>query len=214
MRSAGNFHPEWGYLAPAPSFLRTARIVIVAMSVGAVAGAGVVFSLVDRPAAEVGQSSVAARTLARPAAAASTPAGPPAPAQMNAQAVPNQNQAPRPAAAGDQDGGPAASAASASSPMQPPAGISALAEVPAASDASSVQIRDQAAPGQKKAAKKHRFTSRYASPGQPANGAGREPFLFERLFNFGGNAPEGEYFANEALRGYSRDGRRDGYYDR
>ena len=33
MRYAGNFHPEWGYLAPAPSFLRTLRIVIVAAAV-------------------------------------------------------------------------------------------------------------------------------------------------------------------------------------
>ena len=52
MRHAGNFNPEWGYLAPAPSFLRTARIVVVASVIGATAGAAVVFSLVDRPAAE------------------------------------------------------------------------------------------------------------------------------------------------------------------
>jgi hypothetical protein len=63
MRLAGNSHPEWGYLAPAPSFLRTARNVIVATAIGASAGAAVVFSLVDRP--DSGASvSVAARTLA------------------------------------------------------------------------------------------------------------------------------------------------------
>ena len=39
MRSAGNFSPEWGYLAPAPSFMRTARVVLVATAVGATAGA-------------------------------------------------------------------------------------------------------------------------------------------------------------------------------
>src|SRR6478672_10523146 len=27
MRYNPNFHPEWGYLAPAPNFIRTARIV-------------------------------------------------------------------------------------------------------------------------------------------------------------------------------------------
>jgi len=43
MRYAGNFHQEWGYLAPAPSFIRTARVVLVAVTVGATAGAGVVF---------------------------------------------------------------------------------------------------------------------------------------------------------------------------
>ncbi len=48
MRSAGNFHPEWGYLAPAPSFMRTVRIVLVATAIGAVAGAAVVVSLVQR----------------------------------------------------------------------------------------------------------------------------------------------------------------------
>jgi hypothetical protein len=64
MRFAGNFNPEWGYLAPAPSFIRTVRIAVVAAAVGATAGAAVVFSLVDRPVAE---ESVAARTLARPA---------------------------------------------------------------------------------------------------------------------------------------------------
>ena len=50
MRSAGNFSPEWGYLAPAPSFMRTARVVVVATAIGATAGAGVVLSLLDRPA--------------------------------------------------------------------------------------------------------------------------------------------------------------------
>jgi hypothetical protein len=64
MRHAGNFHPEWGYLAPAPSFARTARIAIVAAAIGATAGSAVVFSLVDRPGIE---DTVAARTLAQPA---------------------------------------------------------------------------------------------------------------------------------------------------
>jgi hypothetical protein len=63
MRFAGNFNPEWGYLAPAPSFIRTVRIAMVAAAVGATAGAAVVFSLVDRPTAE---ESVAARTWRGP----------------------------------------------------------------------------------------------------------------------------------------------------
>ena len=60
MRHVGNFNPEWGYLSPAPSLLRTARVFVVAVLIGATASAAVVFSLMDRPAAE---SSVAARTL-------------------------------------------------------------------------------------------------------------------------------------------------------
>ena len=63
MRSAGNFSPEWGYLAPAPSFLRTARVVLVATAVGATAGAAVVLSLVDRPAAEANNAPIAARAI-------------------------------------------------------------------------------------------------------------------------------------------------------
>jgi hypothetical protein len=63
MRSAGNFSPEWGYLAPAPNFMRTARIVVVATAIGAIAGAGVVLSLVDRPAADNDQASVSAHAI-------------------------------------------------------------------------------------------------------------------------------------------------------
>ena len=67
MRSAGNFSPEWGYLAPVPSFMRTARVVIVATAIGATAGAGVVLSLADRPAADSRQNARLRRTRLSPA---------------------------------------------------------------------------------------------------------------------------------------------------
>ena len=81
MRSAGNFSPEWGYLAPVPSLMRTVRVVLVATAVGATAGAAVVLSLVDRPVAG-GEADVAAlpivtsiRTVAAShASAGATPA--------------------------------------------------------------------------------------------------------------------------------------------
>jgi hypothetical protein len=63
MRHARNFNPEWGYVAPASGFMRTARVIMVAAIVGATAGAAIVFSLLDRPVAE---ESVAARTLVGP----------------------------------------------------------------------------------------------------------------------------------------------------
>jgi hypothetical protein len=63
MRPAGNFGPEWGYLTPAPSFMRTARIVVVATAIGAIAGAGVVLSLVDHPAADNDQTSANAHAI-------------------------------------------------------------------------------------------------------------------------------------------------------
>ena len=77
MRSAGNFSSEWGYLAPAPSFFRTARIVLVATAIGATAGAGVVLSLVDHPAAEVTQTSMAAHAIVTSVHAAIPPSLPP-----------------------------------------------------------------------------------------------------------------------------------------
>jgi hypothetical protein len=55
-----NFNPEWGYAAPSPSVLRTARLVGIAAIICASAGAATVFSLLDRP---IAQDSVAARTL-------------------------------------------------------------------------------------------------------------------------------------------------------
>jgi hypothetical protein len=63
MRSAGNFHPEWGYLAPAPSFMRTARLALVATAVGATAAAVVVVSLLDRPGSADDNASIAMHAL-------------------------------------------------------------------------------------------------------------------------------------------------------
>lgn len=67
MRHTGNFNLEWGYLAPAPSFLRSVRLVVVAATIAATASAAVVFALVRQPAAE---ASIAARTLVQPVEAA------------------------------------------------------------------------------------------------------------------------------------------------
>jgi hypothetical protein len=79
MRFAGNFHPEWGYLAPAPNFMRTARVVVVATAIGATAGAAVVLSLAERAApgavADAGKTLVVVHSLVQPAEAAA-PAAP------------------------------------------------------------------------------------------------------------------------------------------
>jgi hypothetical protein len=134
MRRAANFNPEWGYLAPPPSFMRTVRIVIVAAGVGATAGAAVVFSLVDRPAAE---ESVATRTLAvEPVAALAAPVV----AQLPAQSVQNESQAQSAALpATVQPAVAAAVESSAASTIQRPAGIAVLAESPPATDAAPAQ---------------------------------------------------------------------------
>jgi hypothetical protein len=98
MRNAGNFNPEWGYVAPAPNFLRTARLFAVAAAIGATASAAVVFSLMDRPAAE---TSVAARTLVRPVEPAVPARSAPLVAQVQTQSEPaSVPQTPRADAAG------------------------------------------------------------------------------------------------------------------
>src|ERR1700722_12978705 len=84
MRYNASFHPEWGYLAPAPSFIRTVRIVFIATAVGAAVGAGVGFSWIGHGA----ESSVAARTLVRPMKAAPTPANTPAQVPSEPRASP------------------------------------------------------------------------------------------------------------------------------
>jgi len=82
MRDVMNFHPEWGCLAPAPSFTRAMRTVLVATAVGAVAGGGVVLLLADHSAG--GQKSVAERTLVRPIPTVSTSVSAP---QTNPQTI-------------------------------------------------------------------------------------------------------------------------------
>src|SRR5581483_221349 len=77
MRSGGNFSPEWGYLAPAPSFARTARVVLVATAIGATAGAGVVLSLIDRPS-EPEKTPIVARAIVTSVRAAAVPSVSPA----------------------------------------------------------------------------------------------------------------------------------------
>lgn len=171
MRNAGNFHPEWGYLAPAPSFLRTARTVIVATAIGATAGAAVVFSLVDHPAADdsLPAASVAARTLARPnadaapatvkhaatgtgiAVSSAASSASPQPAARSTQAPPLQTQSVQTQPA--QNAAPAAAAKLAASELSTlstsasPTAMAVLAETPAAKGQSEASLTEiQAAP--------------------------------------------------------------------
>jgi hypothetical protein len=63
MRSAGNLHPQWGYLAPAPRLMRTVRIGLVATVIGAIGGAAVIISLIDSLALNEVSASIATRAL-------------------------------------------------------------------------------------------------------------------------------------------------------
>jgi hypothetical protein len=164
MRSAGNFHPQWGYLAPAPSFLRGARIVVVAMAVGATAGAAVVVSLLGRPGADADNSiaahalvtsapvSAAASPVSTSAAVVAAPASKPVLAQAPADAAAAQSQpaSPKPVSPNASD------AASANSAPSTPATASApLAHAEAAATAES----KPAAPAKRLAGRRHRTAS-------------------------------------------------------
>ena len=178
MRRAANFNPEWGYLAPAPSFMRSARLVMVAAAIGATAGAAVVFSLLDRPVAE---EVVAARTLVQtPVVAASATVSAPVVAQLQTESQHAQPQADAPGALRRQaamlspaDAGATRLAAgefgTASTPQRPPGAV-ALAEAPAVTDApplpavneATTAAAPEAAPVQKLPNKKPRVAWRAA----------------------------------------------------
>ena len=170
MRDTANFHLEWGYFAPAPSFIRTARVVLVATAVGAIAGAGVVFSLVRHPATE---TSVAARTLVGPGGAASARGN--TPAQVAQTSTPSSTEKQRPSSleVNGQSAQVATKESSASSTTHAPQGISALAEAPTATDnvpaqtaaapaAAKAPVADRA-PIKRKATTKPNVIRRYAS---------------------------------------------------
>jgi hypothetical protein len=209
MRSTRNFHPEWGYLAPSANFIRTARISLIAVVVGGIAGASIVLPLVDRPADEI---SVAARTLSRPGEDASVPVGTArTPVKMQA-AIQDQTVKPQPMNPAPMDGSRMASESSARLTAQPPTSGAVGAEVPASAaspaDAGSYQ---GPAPVQKKATRKPHPTLRYASRGERLKGdrGSRRPFDDQSLFS--ANVPA-EYYPRRGYGGYYRVQRWGDYY--
>ncbi len=140
MRRTRNFNPEWGYVAPALGFMRTARLIVVAVMIGATAGAAIVFSLLDRPGAE---ESVASRTLVAPDAAGTSVAAqqPTEPQQIKSPAEAQnfaEQKAPLAPAAGAATR-PHRSELTTTSTSQRPTSAAALAEAPAVKDTPSAQ---------------------------------------------------------------------------
>jgi hypothetical protein len=202
MRSPRNFHPEWGYLAPSPSFVRMARIVLIAVAVGGIGGASIVLSMLERPA---GETSVAARTLPRPGEIVSVPDSILPAAPEKAQAVtPDRPTTTAPTDTSRAGGGPGASS------TQSPTSIVAAPEGPVAST-SWAKSRSHRAPAPKKVSRLPHPASRYASRGENVIGD-REP---RRLFNYqplyGANVPA-EYYPRRGYSGYYREPRWGGYY--
>jgi hypothetical protein len=206
MRSSGNFHPEWGYFAPSSNFVRTARIALVAVVVGVIAGASVVLPLLERPAVE---GSVAARTLRRSDEVASVPVITPPTAQMTPQAA-LQDQTMKPA---QTDGSRTASQSRASSNAQTSGAV--VTEVPPAKAASPASARLYRAPATDKASAQKKATRkvplRYASRGEHVHDdrGPRRPFEDQSLF--GANVPA-EYYPRRGYSGYYGGQRWGDYY--
>ncbi len=176
MRSAGNFSPEWGYLAPAPSFLRTVRVVVVATAIGATAGAGVVLSLVEHPAPEVGTAAVGAHAIVTSAQAATgpgetatrMPAQPrPVIATQSPQIPAPQVSAPQIPAVSSQSVSPSATSA-APAPQSGP-GVAALTEGTPSNDAAPAETPDQASVAPVEELPQKKSAAKHAWPPYPAN---------------------------------------------
>ena len=140
-----NFNPEWGYVAPARSVMRMARLIAVAAIIGATAGAATVFSLLDRPVAE---ESVAARTLVAPEP--KRPVTTSTSVAAHQPTEPQQIKSPAEAQNSAEQKAPTASATGAAARAQPnelatistpqrPTSAAAVAEAPAVKDLPSAQ---------------------------------------------------------------------------
>lgn len=169
MRLAENSNLEWGYLAPASSFMRAARAVVVATAIGASAGAAVIFSLVDQP---MGEETVAARTLVHSVDSGLAQVSGPAP-------IANAGPA-----------SPAASQWSASSTTQGPA----ITDNPPEQIRTAATVLPSAKPDRKPAPIKKSHYAQRSAPryGQPARG----PFAFLHLFS---RSPSGEYWSAHSV---------------
>ncbi len=184
MRSTSNFHPEWGYLAPAPSFMRTARLVLLATAIGGTAGH------------RTTEPSVGERTLVRLPEAAS------ARHETSIQAaheggLPLAEKQALASHSRSTQGTPNEPHASSTNPA--PAGIAALAVAPAATDGSSTTATAAPAaaakdpglnptPTRRKAMKKSNGTWRLALRDEPF---GLAPGEYSRKRTWGGHYGEG-----------------------
>jgi hypothetical protein len=196
---ARNVNPEWGYVAPTPSVMRTARLIVVAAIIGATAGAATVFSLLDRPEA---QESVAARTLVAPdprqpmTASTSVAAQQPTEPQQVKSPAEARNSAEQNAVPGAR---PQQIELTTTSSPQGPTSAAALAEAPAVKDVLSAQtltdpvaVAVDPAPAPKPQSKKPRTTSRTVSRAEASRYDGRG---YERYF-------DGPRYGYEARYGY------------
>ena len=155
MRHAYGLSPEWA--RPASSFPRTMGVVLVALAVGATAGATLVFSFVDQPA---GQTSVTARSLAPQIQAASTFSDETPKAQRDQRVAVQNGSANEAGTDGPVEGG-VAGTPSIGLATPASAGTAALARAEVA-PSPGAEKPPVVAPADKKATKKNHVATRYA----------------------------------------------------
>ena len=171
MHHATHFHPEWGCLAPAPSLLRTMRIVLVATAVGATAGGGVVLSSVGHSAAQL---SVAERTLVRPIPASSNVVAPQT-TQLTTEAL-NEREAKNLSLDGQAD-------SSVTNALARPAAVASSADVRTASEG-ALKTVVQPSPVQKHSIQRARHKDPLSSSRQTQHSGAPQtpPNVVDRLF--------------------------------
>jgi hypothetical protein len=203
MRYDRSFNPEWGCVAPAPSAMRTARLIAVAVTIGATVGAATVWSVLDRA---VPGESVAARTLvaSNPApllrAGASAAAEQPVGAQRIKSPAEAENVAGQKAPTASADG--AAAGPQSTPPMpQHPTDPTVFAETIASKETYSADASNSAAAvapdpalAPKQQTKKSRLTSRTAPR---ADGWRYDARRHDRYF-------DARRYRNEPRYGYER----------
>ena len=136
MPNPGNFNPEWGYLAPKPGFIRSARMALAAGAIGTLAGMAVAVPLIAHPSADV---SVAARTMAQSGTLDASPVS-----AANAELLESDVQrltasqiSVRPSADPREVKNFGTAESRSAATVEQPAGLSALAEAPAVNDSAA-----------------------------------------------------------------------------
>jgi hypothetical protein len=211
MRHGSNFNPEWGYVAPAPGFMQTARLIVIAVIIGATAGAAIVFSLLDRPVAE---QSVAARTLVAPDASRPVTGGTSLAAQQRtepqqikspAETQNSAEQEPPPALATGAKTRPQQNELATTSTSQRPTSAAIVAEAPAVKDTPSVNDTLAVAPDQTPAQKPRSMKPGKTSRTAPRSGIPR--YDSPRYYTRGYDGPRYRYgpqYGYEPSYGFER----------
>jgi hypothetical protein len=169
---------DWGYAGLGREPGRVASLIFVACAVGAIAGAGAVFSLVAQPGSEtsIGAAHPLGSVVARAAAHSPVKESTVAPSQARSVWTPSVSQEQLPSRVAVNDGsartptsegaGSAPVETAAAPPEHPAAPHEPVAKVAAPPAGAASPFSTEAPPAEKKASKKPAYSSRYAWRGR------------------------------------------------